>query len=259
MRYFIKLSYNGTKYAGWQRQPNAMTVQEILETNFSKVLREKIQLTGCGRTDTGVHARGYFAHFDSENLGGMLLIDRINRMLPDDISISDIYPVAEEAHARFDAIQRRYRYKVSLQKNPFESEFSWQYPFSEVPDLKKLNEAASILLDYKDFSPFCKTNTDALTRTCDLRESFWTYNPADQTLVYQVTSDRFLRGMIRLIVGMCIRVSAGKTDLEEVRLALENQTILHGSWLVPPQGLTLLDVRYPYPLIPLDQAATLTN
>jgi tRNA pseudouridine38-40 synthase len=252
MRYFIKLSYNGTQYAGWQRQPNAIAVQEILEKNLSLVLREKIQLTGCGRTDTGVHAKGYFAHFDSENLPGLPLIDRINRMLPADISISNIYLVPNEAHARFDAIQRRYRYKVSLKKNPFESEFSWEYPFSAPPDLTKLNEAASVLLAYRDFGPFCKSNTDALTRTCDLRESFWTYNAADQMLTYQVTSDRFLRGMIRLIVGMCIRVSAGKTDLDEVRFALDHQSILHGSWLVPPQGLTLLDVRYPYPLNPLE-------
>lgn len=246
MRYFMRFSYDGTAYGGWQRQPNTRSIQEVLEDTCTTLLRETISMTGCGRTDAGVHAEGFYAHFDAGKKLSDSLPGRLNRMLPPDIVIQEIRPVHDEAHARFDAIQRGYRYRITLTKDPFLRHFAWQYPFPGSPDVDKLNAAAALLLQYNDFSPFCKTNTDAATRRCDLRESFWVRSHQGHLLEYHVTSDRFLRGMIRLIVGMCIRVAAGKTSLSEVQHALDTQTLLHGSWTVPPLGLTLREVRYPY-------------
>lgn len=246
MRFFLELSYHGAAYGGWQRQPNSSSVQAAVEDTLSVILRRQALLTGCGRTDAGVHAQGYFAHLDLDQAPPPDLVYRLNRLLPDDIAVHALHPVHAEAHARFDAIQRRYRYRIILGKDPFLPRQAWWLPQAESPDLRKLNEAASLLLRYHDFAPFCKTGTDAHTRHCDLRESFWLRSPDGRELVYWVTSDRFLRGMIRLIVGMCLRVASGKTSLEEVKNALDNQTPLPGSDSVPPDGLTLMEVRYPY-------------
>lgn len=246
MRFFLELSYTGTRYAGWQAQPGATTVQETLEESLFTLLRHRPPVTGCGRTDAGVHARGYFAHFDMEEEPSEDFIYRLNRILPPDIAVHRLIPVHPEAHARFDAIRRRYCYRIILDKDPFLLHRAWEYPFPGAPDIGVLNEAASLLLRYREFGPFCKSNTDALTRVCHLKESFWIASADGRQLTYWITSDRFLRGMIRLIVGMCLRVAAGKTRLEEVREALDHQTLLHGSWLIPPDGLTLTGVRYPY-------------
>lgn len=246
MRYFLELSYHGARYAGWQIQPGAVSVQEVIQGKLSLLCRADLAVTGCGRTDAGVHARGYWAHFDQDKPMPKDLLFRLNRILPEDIAVHRLLPVHPEAHARFDAIQRRYCYRVTLDKNPFLSDRAWQWPFPQPPDLERLNAAASLLLEYREFAPFCKSNTDAQTRICDLRESFWIPSADGRELIYWVTADRFLRGMIRLIVGMCVRVAAGKTSLAEVREALDRQSLLHGSWLIPPQGLTLTGVRYPY-------------
>lgn len=246
MRFFLELSYAGTRYAGWQAQPGASTVQETLEESLFTLLRHRPPVTGCGRTDAGVHARGYFAHFDMAEEPPSDFIYRLNRLLPPDIAVHRLIPVHPEAHARFDAIRRRYCYRITLDKDPFLIHRAWEYPFPGEPDIDLLNEAASLLLHYREFAPFCKTNTDAQTRVCHLKESFWITSADGRQLTYWITSDRFLRGMIRLIVGMCLRVAAGKTRLEEVREALDQQTLLHGSWLIPPDGLTLTGVRYPY-------------
>ncbi|MBP6184880.1 MAG: tRNA pseudouridine(38-40) synthase TruA [Saprospiraceae bacterium] len=246
MRYFIELSYDGTGYGGWQSQPNTNSVQQTLSDVLQVLLRHPVVITGCGRTDAGVHAEGYFAHFDTDRILPKDLRFRLNRLLPPDIAVHRIHSVHQEAHARFDAIQRRYRYRITLQKDPFLTHRAWSYPFPETPDIEVLNQAAQILLNYTEFAPFCKTNSDAQTRICDVRESFWIPSADGRQLIYYITSDRFLRGMIRLVVGMCLRVAAGKTSLDEVRSAMDQQSLLHGSWLVPPDGLTLLDVRYPY-------------
>lgn len=246
MRYFIELSYDGTGYGGWQSQPNTNSVQQTLSDVLQVLLRHPVVITGCGRTDAGVHAEGYFAHFDTDRILPKDLRFRLNRLLPPDIAVHCIHSVHQEAHARFDAIQRRYRYRITLQKDPFLTHRAWSYPFPETPDIEVLNQAAQILLNYTEFAPFCKTNSDAQTRICDVRESFWIPSADGRQLIYYITSDRFLRGMIRLVVGMCLRVAAGKTSLDEVRSAMDQQSLLHGSWLVPPDGLTLLDVRYPY-------------
>lgn len=246
MRHFLELSYHGARYAGWQIQPGAPSVQEVVQRQLSLLCRSEVALTGCGRTDAGVHARGYWAHFDHDRPMPRDILFRLNQVLPGDIAVHRLIPVHPDAHARFDAIQRRYCYRIALRKDPFLSDRAWLWPFPQPPDLERLNDAADLLLQYRDFAPFCKSNTDAQTRRCDLRESFWIRSADGRELVYWVTADRFLRGMIRLIVGMCARVAAGKTPLEEVRAALDRQTLLHGSWLIPPQGLTLTEVRYPY-------------
>lgn len=246
MRYFLELDYDGTAYKGWQSQPNGETVQETIERAMKILLSRQIVLTGCGRTDAGVHARGYYAHFDLDAPMPDQFPYRLNSLLPDDIAIRKIFPVHPEAHTRFDAIQRRYRYTITIGKQPLMRHHAWQYPFRGTPDMHLLNKAANLLIKYHEFAPFCKTNTDAFTRICNLQESFWIASEDGQVLHYWVTSDRFLRGMIRLIVGMCLRVAAGKTTLEEVAYALDHQAPLHGSWMIPPQGLMLTGVKYPY-------------
>lgn len=246
MRYFLELDFDGTAYQGWQSQPNGETVQETIERAMQILLSSPIALTGCGRTDAGVHASGYYAHFDLEASIPDQFLYRLNSLLPNDIAIHNVIPVHSEAHARFDAILRRYRYTITIGKQPLLRHHAWQYPFSGTPDIKLLNKAANLLTKYDEFTPFCKTNTDALTRICNLQESFWIASEDERVLHYWVTSDRFLRGMIRLIVGMCLRVAAGKTSLDEVAYALDHQAPLHGSWMIPPQGLMLTGVKYPY-------------
>ncbi|MEZ5032530.1 MAG: tRNA pseudouridine synthase A [Saprospiraceae bacterium] len=248
MRYFLECSYNGTAYSGWQTQPNGTGIQAIIEEHLQTLFREHVEIVGCGRTDAGVHAAGYYTHFDWPSPFPEHFLLRLNKLLPADIAIHGLHPVRQEAHARFDAIQRQYRYQVHLRKDPLIGVQSWYYPFAHQPDLHLLNEAARLLLDYTEFAPFCKTGTDARTRTCRLSESFWISDRTGTQLTYWVTSDRFLRGMIRLIVGMCLRVSEGKLALEDVRKAMDDQTLLEGSWSVPPDGLTLTGVRYPFPL-----------
>ena len=245
-RYFIQLSYCGTPYNGWQSKPHlgTITVQSEIENVMTTLLREPISLTGCGRTDTGVHARDYFAHFDiSEELSDLSsVIFRINKMLPSDIAIHNIYKVSDSAHARFDAISRSYQYHLHTAKSPFliHSHF---YTYGSL-DLKILNEAASIVLEYKDFTTFCKSNTDVKTMICLIEKSYWTKE--GNTFVYHITSDRFLRGMIRLIVGMCLNVCRGKLTTDEVRYAIDNKIKTKHDWSVPAVGLFLCDIRYPY-------------
>ncbi|MBK9734054.1 MAG: tRNA pseudouridine(38-40) synthase TruA [Saprospiraceae bacterium] len=244
-RYFIKLSYCGTNYNGWQSQPHKGTfcVQDTIEKAISTFIRHEIKIVGCGRTDTGVHAINYFAHFDYD---GMLnsedLVFRLNKMLPIDISIQDVMLVNDNSHARFDASSRSYQYHLHTSKSPF-LPLSFFYYYEE-PDFNMLNEAAAILLDYYDFTTFCKVNSDVSTMNCHISESRWERHNNHYT--YFITSDRFLRGMIRLIVGMCLNVSRGKVTLDEVREALEHKKRLQHDWSVPANGLFLCDIIYPY-------------
>ncbi len=246
MRYFLQLSYNGAAYSGWQSQPNSTGVQAVIEEHLQTILREPVEIVGCGRTDAGVHASGFYAHFDWPEPFPEHFLVRLNKLLPADIAIQAIHPVHPEAHARFDARQRRYKYQIHLTKDPLANAQSWFYPHGHQPRLHVLNEAAQLLLHYGEFAPFCKSGTDAMTRKCRLSESFWVSDRSGTRLTYWVTSDRFLRGMIRLIVGMCLKVSEGKIDLQDVREALDKQSLLEGSWSVPADGLTLCEVRYPY-------------
>ncbi len=244
MRYFLHLAYNGTRYYGWQRQPNAVSVQETLEDALSTILNSPVEITGCGRTDTGVHARQYYAHFDFEGDFPEAFLRRLNKFLPPEIAVYELLPVAEDAHARYDAIHRAYEYHLTFSKDPFRVETRYFYPFPVRLQLDAMNEAAALLLEYDHFFTFCKSDTDVRTMRCDLRRSEWL--PVAGGLVYHIAADRFLRGMVRLIVGMCLHVGSGKTRLEEVRWAMDHQERLPQAQSAPPQGLFLTEVKYPY-------------
>jgi tRNA pseudouridine38-40 synthase len=245
-RHFISLAYHGKNYCGWQIQPNAASVQETIERALFTILRQEIELVGCGRTDTGVHASEYFAHFDYELAIPPYFLPRINKILPSDIAIRAIIEVASEAHARFDAYRRAYQYHIDGKKNPFTEEVAtFVYNFDEL-NVEKMQMAAKLLLDYQEFMPFCKSNHDAKTLKCEIYRSEWEWNAVDKKAVYHIAANRFLRGMVRLIVGMCLNVGIGKVSIEEVKIALETQTLLKKSSSAAPQGLFLSEVKYPF-------------
>lgn len=246
MRYFAHLAYCGTRYAGWQRQPepHALSVQEVIESAMSTILGGGIEVTGCGRTDAGVHAREYVLHFDFEGEFPQGFLTRLNKFLPPDIAFRNIYPVHPEAHARFDATERSYEYLLDLSKNPFAPGLAWFFPFRDRLDFDKVQEAAQLLLPYEEFYPFCKSNTDVHTMRCDLRRCEWEQDEARDRLVFHITANRFLRGMVRLIVGMCLNVGMGQVSLEEVKKAMDTQTRLAKSWSVPGEGLYLGGILY---------------
>lgn len=246
MRYFTKLAYNGTHYHGWQIQPNSTSVQETIERAFSTILNSEVELVGCGRTDTGVHASRYFAHFDFDGNFPEGFLSRANKFLPKDIAIRQIFKVSENAHARFDATQRSYEYHLVFEKTPFETDTAWYYYLGRKLDTEKLNEAAGLLLDFRAFAPFCKTKHDAKTLECDLSRCEWILHKENGRLIFHITANRFLRGMVRLIVGMCLNAAIGKLELQEVREAMEKQEPLSKSWSVPGHGLFLSEVRYPF-------------
>ncbi len=243
MRYFAELAYNGARFFGWQRQPSQISVQETIEHALSTILRSEIAIIGCGRTDTGVHAKQYFIHFDFEGEFPRAFLRRLNKFLSADVVIYQIFPVAAEAHARFDARLRAYQYHICFEKDPFAQETIYFFPFSKQLNISKLQEAASLLLQYQDFYPFCKSNTDLRNMKCQLFRSEWEYD-GDDRLVFHIAANRFLRGMVRLIVGMCINVGLGKLELPEVQVALEGQTRLRTSLSAPALGLFLTKVEY---------------
>ncbi len=241
-RYVLWLAYRGTNYCGWQRQPNAISVEETIDTALGTVLGEPIKLVGCGRTDAGVHASSYAAHFD---YGGELpprLLGRLNRLLPEDIALRELYRVPDAFHARFSATQRAYRYEITLRKDPFRPDTVAWLPRLEHLDREKVQAAARLLLGYDEFAPFCKSNADNYTVRCILRRSSWTFTK--QTLTYHVAADRFLRGMVRLIVGMCLRVGWGSVSLSDVRRAMDRQERLSRPLSAPAAGLYLCRVNF---------------
>ncbi|HFB99310.1 MAG TPA: tRNA pseudouridine(38-40) synthase TruA [Phaeodactylibacter sp.] len=251
MRYFAELAYKGTNYKGWQRQPNAISVQQTIESAFSTILRMPLSIMGCGRTDAGVHASQFFIHFDlpSEIVDAQkdfpkALLKRMNKYLPPDIAIRRIFEVAANAHVRFDATHRAYEYHLIFDKNPFLTEGAFCYPFGHRLDFEKMQEVAHLLLEYDSFFPFCKTKSDAKTMLCDLSRSEWVWKKEGEYLVFHISANRFLRGMVRLIVGMCLNVGIGKVTLEELKLAMDNQEWLKISYSVPPNGLFLVEVGY---------------
>ncbi|MBK7873150.1 MAG: tRNA pseudouridine(38-40) synthase TruA [Saprospiraceae bacterium] len=245
MRYFAELAYNGFNYSGWQKQPHKPSMQETIEKAFSTILGAEIEIIGCGRTDAGVHASQYFMHFDFDGNFPKSFLSRVNKFLPKDIVIFRIFEVAPEAHARFDAVSRSYIYQLSFIKNPFEIQTTYFYPYALQPDFGKMQEVAQLLLNYQEFYPFCKSHHDAKTLQCELTRSEW-LQIDENRLEYHITSNRFLRGMVRLIVGMCLNVGIGKITLEEVKSALDQQTLLNKSWSAPPEGLFLRAIKYPF-------------
>lgn len=243
MRFRLHLAYNGTRFSGWQKQPNAITVQETIEQAISKLFNESIEIVGCGRTDAGVHATQYFAHFDTEKEMDSIAY-KLNRMLPKDIVIHEATLVQEQFHARFDAKNRSYIYRLIGEKDPFRNEWVTVISKFQQLDIPKMQEAAKLLLSYQDFFPFCKTGGDNFTTICHLTQSEWEVTPNGE-LLYHISANRFLRGMVRLIVGMCINVGLGKVHLDEVRNALETKTRLTKSLSARANGLALCKVEYP--------------
>ncbi len=243
-RYFLHLAYNGCRFEGWQRQARGASVQATIENALLLLLKQPIEIVGCGRTDSGVHAADYYAHFDTDIELPTRFLNSLNALVGGDIAIFNLIKVAPDAHARFDAVSRSYEYRISTRKNPFERETALFLPQSENLDKDAMQAAAAILLLYKEFAPFCKTNTDSFTRLCQLQESFWDFSQP-HIWTYHISSNRFLRGMVRLIVGACLRVGAGKLSLDTLAQCLDTQTILPYAWSVPPQGLFLQKIVYP--------------
>lgn len=245
MRYFMSLAYRGDRYCGWQKQPNAASVQETLETTLSTILRQPIEVTGCGRTDTGVHAREYVAHFDAENDLPPTFLNGINSLLPADIAVYKVWEVAPDAHARFDAVQRAYEYHITLRKYPFGEGLIWFYPQAHRLNHQRMQEVADLLLRYSEFFPFCKTNSGAEHYRCQLTGARWEYRPDEQRLVFYISANRFLRGMVRLIVGACIQAGTGQLSIDAIQKALDTQTALPKNLSVPADGLYLTAIQYP--------------
>ena len=242
MRYFIELAYNGTNYHGWQIQPDVITVQEVLENALSILLREKIQVMGAGRTDTGVHAKQLFAHFDIEVIESISdLIFKLNSFLPKDISIQNIFPVKEDAHARFDALEREYEYLISLQKNPFSDDFT--HFIHHQPNIDIMNAAANVLLSYKDFQCFSRSNTDVKTYNCDVKEAYWKVE--NSQLIFTIKADRFLRNMVRAIVGTLLDIGFEKTSMLQFHEILKSKDRGKAGSSAPAKGLYLTKIVYP--------------
>ena len=242
-RYFIELAYKGTNFHGWQIQPNAVSVQECLEKALSVITREEIAVTGAGRTDTGVHASYFVAHFDSGklNLDHPDFTHKLNSFLGKDMVIFGISKVQSEAHARFDAISRTYQYHLNLIKDPFGIETSWY--FFRQPDLVKMNEASQIIFEYTDFTSFSKLHTDVKTNNCKIYQAEWTQ--IDSKIVFTVKADRFLRNMVRALVGTILEAGIGKIDLAEFRAIIEQKDRGAAGLSVPAHGLFLTDIEYP--------------
>lgn len=244
MKYFLELMYEGTAYAGWQKQPNATGIQAVLEDRIGRILGEEIPVTGCGRTDKGVHARQYFIHLETRHHLDEAFLFRINNFLPADISVLRVIPVAEDAHARFDASERKYTYHVLYQKDPFQRLYSFYYQKAADYSTDKMNRFCEKLMQYNDFQSFSKFHSDVHHFRCNLMECRWQTVNTGMTL--HITSDRFLRGMVRLIVGACLRYAEGKIKLKDLEQAMATGEQIKASWSVPGQGLFLDSIKYPY-------------
>ena len=243
MRYLLHLSYNGTRFSGWQIQPNAPSIQESIESALSILFNQYIHVIGCGRTDSGVHAEEYYAHFDVDKSLDYLAY-KLNRILSQDIYIKSVDVVDDELHARFDATNRSYVYRLKGDKDPFRNEWITVLAKFDVLDTEKMQAAAQLLLSYEDFFPFCKTGGDNKTTICHLTRVEWIFLPEKREMIFHISADRFLRGMVRLIVGMCLNVGLGKVTLEEVKYALDTKTRLNMSLSAPANGLALSGVEY---------------
>jgi tRNA pseudouridine38-40 synthase len=243
-RYFIELSFKGTNYHGWQSQPNATTVQSVIEVAFKTLTGELLKTIGAGRTDAGVHARFFTAHFESH---GHFLHDRpgfiykLNCILPEDIVIHDIYPVKSGIHARYSALSRTYEYCISPVKDPFYKELSWYNP--RPMDLPVMNQATEMLMKYSDFTSFSKLHSDVKTNLCHIKKAGWFIR--DQKIIFSIQADRFLRNMVRALVGTLVEIGLGKIVLADLVAIIEGKDRKLAKFSVPAHGLTLVGVEYP--------------
>jgi len=246
MRYFIELAYNGTPFFGWQRQPNEITVQEVLENTLSTILKTQIEIVGCGRTDTGVHAKQFFAHFDYHYLLSdndfNRLVYKLNSLLPKEIVVCKIFPVAEEIHARFSAVERTYSYYVITEKNPFS--FPYTYRFFEKLDIELMNSAASFLLGEQDFTTFSKLHSNVNNNFCNVKVAFW--EQQNEQFIFKITSNRFLRNMVRSIVGSLLFVGKGKMSVDDFQNILQQKNRNKARVSAPAHALFLEEVKYEF-------------
>lgn len=241
MRWFLYLSYNGTAYHGWQVQPNGISVQEVLERSLAILLREPVAVTGAGRTDSGVHARLMVAHFDYSVLLPENFVQRINSILPGDIAVHKVRLVMSDAHARFDALSRTYEYHVHAGKNVFAAQRSVK--LHREPDYELMNQAASLLMEYTDFTSFSKLHTDVKTNNCKIIMARW--SPTAEGWMFTISADRFLRNMVRSVVGTLLEVGFGRMSLEEFRAVVEVRNRCKAGVSMPACGLYLTAVEYP--------------
>lgn len=242
MRYFIEIAYKGTNYHGWQLQENANTVQAEVNKALSILFQVEINVTGAGRTDTGVHAKQFYAHFDIENKCPDNFVYKLNRILPNDIACKTIIKVNNDAHARFDATSRTYNYIITLKKNPFL--INQAYFFPRKLDINSMNLAAKKLLGTKDFSCFSKSKTQTFTNNCNITNAEW--KQVDETIVFTITADRFLRNMVRAIVGTLIEVGECKIPVEKIDQIIASKNRSEAGTSVPGYGLFLTNIIYPY-------------
>ncbi|MFO7721871.1 MAG: tRNA pseudouridine(38-40) synthase TruA [Bacteroidales bacterium] len=247
-RYFLKLSYDGTAYCGWQVQPNGNAVQAELEKALAIVFRLPLQVTGAGRTDTGVHAREMYAHFDLpkplEPEDCAQAIFKMNNLLPSDIAIQNIIPVHPEAHARFDAVSRTYDYHLLIQKNPFKERFAWYWQGNL--DVDAMNIAAGKLIGTHDFQCFSKVHTEVNNYWCTVKKAEWCHS--DEALVFTITANRFLRNMVRAVVGTLFDIGRGKLQVHDLESIMQSRDRSSAGSSVPAKGLTLVRVEYPFDL-----------
>jgi tRNA pseudouridine38-40 synthase len=240
-RYFIQVAYKGTNYSGFQSQKNANSIQAEVEKGIATIQKEEIILTGSSRTDAGVHALQNFFHFDTDNQLHTELAYKLNAILPKDIVVKSISQVADQAHSRFDAISREYKYFIYRHKNPFLNDRGYYYPYTL--DVEAMQKAAAVLKEYTDFTSFSKRNTQVKTFNCSITESKWLWE--DDCLVYNVEANRFLRGMVRALTATMLKVGRGKTSLDEFKAIIEAKDCTMASFGVPPHGLFLITVSYP--------------
>lgn len=240
MRYFLELSYNGTEYHGWQNQPNAISVQEVIEKALSTLLNTNISIVGAGRTDAGVHAKQMFAHFETNQVIDNLVY-KLNSFLPKDIAIHNLFEVKTNSHARFDALSRTYLYRIATKKNVFN--FNNAYFVKQELDLEKMNKASKVLFEYIDFQCFSKTNTDVKTFNCKVMQAEW--NKVEDEIHFKVKADRFLRNMVRAIVGTMVNIGLGKIEVEALHDIIQSKNRSEAGFSVPAHGLYLTHIEYP--------------
>ena len=238
MRYFIEFAYKGTHYHGSQVQPNGITVQSVMEEAMTTIMRQPVSLTFAGRTDAGVHAEQMFAHFDLDTEPPTT--ERLNRLLPKDIAVRHIYPVADDLHARFSAVSRTYEYRITTRKDPFTHD-TRTYTHVQL-DYVAMNEAAQLLLGTHDFASFCKVHTDVKTTICTVTEAHWSSD--NEGAIFTITADRFLRNMVRAVVGTLFEVGRHKITIEQFGAIVESRSRQAAGQSAPPEGLFLTAVKY---------------
>ena len=241
MRYFLEVAYKGTKYSGFQSQKNANTIQAEIQKAFKTILKKDLELTGSSRTDAGVHAYQNYFHFDVDREVSLQLLYNLNAILPTDISVKNLLKVKDDAHCRFDAISREYKYHIYQKKNPFLTDEAFYFPYTL--DMEVMQNAAIAIKEYSDFTSFSKRNTQVKSFVCDIKESKWVIQ--DECLIYNVKANRFLRGMVRALTATMLNLGRGKIDLTAFRRIIEAKDCTLANFSAPAHGLFLTEVRFP--------------